>query len=230
MKTKKELRTQILQTRDALTEEQRHNYSAEITKTVLASEEYQNSETMLIYASFRSEVNTFPLIEQCLTDGKKVYVPKIEEVVQNDEARTKRMEFYEIFSMDELQNGFWGIPEPKAELERRFSMSEGRAHNLSEDKVLILFPGAVFDLGGSRIGYGGGFYDRYIRKLEQEEIPKGRENEESENRIYKIALAFECQLMEQGMIPVEPHDIRVDAIVTERGLRKCKQSHNKKRC
>ncbi|MBO5096767.1 MAG: 5-formyltetrahydrofolate cyclo-ligase [Agathobacter sp.] len=222
MKPKKELRTQILQIRDALTEEQRHNYSAEITKTVLASEEYQNAETLLIYASFKSEVNTFPLIEQAFKDRKKIYVPKIEEAVQNDGTQTKRMEFYEIFSTDEFQDGYRGIPEPKAEIKRRFSISGRGEHSLSEDKILVLLPGAVFDLEGNRIGYGGGFYDRYLHDLEwllenlQEQSCKAQEMPIV--TMYKMALAFECQVVEQGMIPVEEHDVQVDVIVTEQGI------------
>lgn len=206
MKPKKELRTQILQIRDALTEEQRHNYSAEITKTVLASEEYQNAETLLIYASFKSEVNTFPLIEQAFKERKKIYVPKIEEAVQNDGTQTKRMEFYEIFSTDEFQDGYRGIPEPKAEIKRRFSISGRGEHRLSEDKILVLLPGAVFDLEGNRIGYGGGFYDRYFA------------DHDTELSVCKMALAFECQLVEPGVIPIEPHDVQVDVIVTEKKI------------
>ena len=225
MKPKKELRTQILQIRDALTEEQRHNYSAEITKTVLASEEYQNAETLLIYASFKSEVNTFPLIEQAFKDRKKIYVPKIEEAVQNDGTQTKRMEFYEIFSTDEFQDGYRGIPEPKAEIKRRFSISGRGEHSLSEDKILVLFPGAVFDLEGNRIGYGGGFYDRYLAGLRPQKTTTRAETDitlatdimtDAGISICKMALAFECQLVEPGVIPIEPHDVQVDVIVTEK--------------
>ena len=221
MKPKKELRTQILQIRDALTEEQRHNYSAEITKTVLASEEYQNAETLLIYASFKSEVNTFPLIEQAFKDRKKIYVPKIEEAVQNDGTQTKRMEFYEIFSTDEFQDGYRGIPEPKAEIKRRFSISGRGEHSLSEDKILVLLPGAVFDLEGNRIGYGGGFYDRYLAGLRPQKTTTRAETDmmtDTEISVCKMALAFECQVVEQGLISVEEHDVQVDVIVTERGI------------
>ena len=112
MYSKKQLRAKILQMRDALTKEQRQIDSAKIVEKVLASEEYQNAKTILTYASFRSEVNTFPLIEYALKDGKRVYVPRIEEEIQEDGTRVKSMEFYQIFSTDELQEGYWGVPEP----------------------------------------------------------------------------------------------------------------------
>ena len=122
MYSKKQLRAKILQMRDALTKEQRQIDSAKIVEKVLASEEYQNAKTILTYASFRSEVNTFPLIEYALKDGKRVYVPRIEEEIQEDGTRVKSMEFYQIFSTDELQEGYWGVPEPEAEVERMFSI------------------------------------------------------------------------------------------------------------
>ena len=216
MYSKKQLRTKILQIRDALTEEQRQIDSAKITEKVLASEEYQNSKIILTYASFRSEVNTFLLMEQAIKDGKKVYVPRIEEEVQEDGTRVKSMEFYQILSTDELQEGYWGVPEPEAEVERMFSIGTNKTEDnilqeengisLVKSSLLIILPGAVFDKNGNRIGYGGGFYDRYLAGRDTG-IP-----------VCNMALAFDCQVVEQGMIPVEEHDVQVDVIVTEQGI------------
>ena len=214
MYSKKQLRTKILQIRDALTDEQRQINSAKIAEKVLASEEYQNAKTILTYASFRSEVNTFTLMEQAIKDGKKVYVPRIKEEVQEDGTRVKSMEFYQILSTDELQEGYWGAPEPEAEVERMFSIGTNKTEDnilqeengisLVKSSLLIILPGAVFDKNGNRIGYGGGFYDRYLAGRDTG-IP-----------VCKMALAFECQLVEPGVIPIEPHDVQVDVIVTEK--------------
>ena len=235
MYSKKQLRTKILQIRDALTEEQRQIDSAKITEKVLASEEYQNSKIILTYASFRSEVNTFLLMEQAIKDGKKVYVPRIEEEVQEDGTRVKSMEFYQILSTDELQEGYWGVPEPEAEVERMFSIGTNKTEDniLQEEKgislvksaLLIILPGAVFDLEGNRIGYGGGFYDRYLAGLRPQKTTTRAETDitlatdimiDAGISICKMALAFECQLVELGVIPIEPHDVQVDVIVTEK--------------
>ena len=231
MYSKKQLRTKILQIRDALTEEQRQIDSAKITEKVLASEEYKNAETILTYASFRSEVNTFPLIEYALKDGKKVYVPRIEEEIRDDGTKVKSMEFYRIVSKDELKRGYWGVPEPEAEVERLFSigtnktkdniLQEENGISLVKSSLLILLPGAVFDKNGNRIGYGGGFYDRYFAGLRLQKITTTVETDmmaDTEISVCKMALAFDCQVVEQGMIPVEEHDVQVDVIVTEQGI------------
>ena len=223
--------------RDALTKEQRQIDSAKIVEKVLASEEYQNAKTILTYASFRSEVNTFPLIEYALKDGKRVYVPRIEEEIQEDGTRVKSMEFYQIFSTDELQEGYWGVPEPEAEVERMFSigtnktkdniLQEENGISLVKSSLLILLPGAVFDKNGNRIGYGGGFYDRYLTGLRLQKITTKAAADitlatdimtGTEISVCKMALAFDCQVVEQGMIPVEEYDVQVDVIVTEQGI------------
>lgn len=130
------------------------------------------------------------------------------------------MEFYQVNSEEDLEEGYYGIPEPKGELEFRLQLSLLKSSTVLEENsqtmlepqkevILILVPGTVFDEKGHRIGYGGGFYDRFLTKLENEA------RQEPEVAICKMAIAYECQIVSSDIIPVEPHDIRVNVIVTE---------------
>lgn len=100
------------------------------------------------------------------------------------------MEFYYIDSLKELKTGHFGILEPEAAAEKR---AEGR-------QGLVLLPGMAFDRNGNRIGYGKGFYDTYLSAHPQ---------------LGRIALAYSLQCVE--WIPADVHDVRVEAVITEKG-------------
>ncbi len=171
--------------------------SAQITERVLVHEAFQGADAVLLFASYRSEVDTTEMIQKALELGKQVYLPKIE---LNEKTQREEMVFYRMFALEELQPGYKGIREPRAEVRL-----EGAT------QLLMLLPGAVFDPEGNRIGYGGGFYDRYLECVER------RFRAEPRTKLYKIGLAFECQVVKQGFIPTEQHDARVDEVVTEIG-------------
>ena len=109
--------------------------------------EWEVSETVFCYVSFRDEADTFRIIQEALARGKKVAVPRVEG--------KHRMEFYYINSMDDLSPGYMGIPEPSED-------AEERAVPVKND--LMVMPGAAFDRSGTRLGYGAGFYDAYLSK------------------------------------------------------------------
>ena len=109
------------------------------------------------------------------------------------------MEFYLVNETTEFEVSKFGIKEPKADGKKVFSASK-------EDKVFILMPGAVFDEVGNRIGQGGGYYDKYLLQFEEKN---------SKQNICKLAVAFECQIVEKGKICSESYDIKPDYIVTE---------------
>ena len=190
METKKEIRKQILQKRDALFDLERQQKSEEIVQKVIASEVFQNSDVFLLFSSYKSEVDVTKLIEYTLLLGKKVYLPKVIGL---------KMEFYRIFSMSELEDGYCGIKEPKVEPSRIFQPKKG-------EQIFVLLPGIAFDKEGGRIGYGKGFYDRFLEKLEII-IPQAN--------ISKVAVAFCCQIVDNGRIKKENHDILPDYIITE---------------
>jgi 5-formyltetrahydrofolate cyclo-ligase len=109
------------------------------------------------------------------------------------------MRFCQVASLEELEPGYQGILEPKENTQREFVP-------LQDKKIFVLVPGAVFDREGGRIGYGGGFYDKFLNRLEGEIL---------QENLCKMAVAYECQIIENGKIPKEVHDVSPDYIITE---------------
>lgn len=202
--TKKELRKQILQLRNSLTDETRIEKSQIITNYIIHHPKFQSADCILMFASYKSEVDTTAIMEYALVLGKTVYFPRIENTGQ---VGNNEMEFYRIFSPEDLYEGYKGIREPKPREELRFTLAAG-------EKILILMPGAVFDMEGNRIGYGGGFYDRFLAWIE--DFKNGIEDASYTTPVCTMALAFECQLVENGVIKAEEHDRKVDYIITEK--------------
>lgn len=124
-------------------------------------------------------------------------------VLPKVDKENKRLKLYEIKDMNELAKGYMGILEP--------SISEKRLTGL-DDIDLIIIPGAAFDVSGNRLGYGAGFYDRLLAEIK--------------NKIPIIAPAYEEQIVEN--IPSEPHDVRVDKIVTDRRVIDCGDKNSAK--
>lgn len=184
---KKLLRKEVLSVREQMTEHEWQEKSRKIEAAFLALPEYQEAEHILCYVSYKREVDTCSLIKKSLLLGKHVYCPAV---------CGKKMDFYEIFSLDELVCGYRGILEPKNRFrERLFSMPES-------GKIFILLPGTVFDISCHRIGYGGGYYDKYLEKLKKNAC-----------KIFMAAAAFSFQVKVQ--IPYEEHDICPQKIITE---------------
>ena len=141
---KKELRRIIRQQKKAMPPEEIESRSAALGKLLRDSSCYQQARTIYFYLPYNQEVRTVPMLQQALLDGKKVAVPK----VFGDE-----MEFIYIQDLSGIGEGYMGIPEPVAD--------GPVAH---DETALILMPGLAFDPQGHRIGYGGGFYDKYLAK------------------------------------------------------------------
>lgn len=108
---------------------------------------WKTADTVFCYVSFRNEADTFRIIREALTRGKKAAVPRVEG--------KHRMEFYYINSMDDLSPGYMEIPEPSGDADRKAVPAEND---------LVIMPGAAFDRKGTRLGYGAGFYDAYLSK------------------------------------------------------------------
>lgn len=182
---KQAIRTRYLGIRNGLSYSEREQKSREIWKLLKEDETFQKAQAVLVYMDYRSEVMTTGLVEELLSEGgKKVYAPKVDGM---------NILFYEITSMEDLQPGYQGIREPVEKEERLYDSK------MAGKDGIILVPGAVFDRQRSRMGYGKGFYDRFLSK---------------NPGLFSAALAFECQIARK--IPVEPHDIKLDMIVTEK--------------
>ncbi len=144
---KKELRKQMLEKRNRLDAEYRKQADDAIATGFLTSAIYAEGSTLFIYISYSSEVNTHPIIEQALQDGKTVLVPRTCE-------ETRRMDAVEITDFNtQLCPACYGILEPNYDISRVFP---------PEQIDLIVVPGVTFDRKGFRIGYGGGYYDKYL--------------------------------------------------------------------
>lgn len=139
---KKELRATIRARKRAMTEEEIVSRSEALTRLFLASDAYKNAKTIYGYLPYNQEVRTVPMLEQALREGKRVAVPK----VYGDE-----MKFIYLDDLAKVEKGYSGIPEP---------VEDGPVAD--DATALVLMPGLAFDPQGHRIGYGGGFYDKFL--------------------------------------------------------------------
>ena len=145
MSKKAELRKKLLKDRKAFDPAEKQSAEKKIAENVSACGEYINAEKLLIYFSTPDELSTLSLIEDALKQGREVYCPKCL-------SKDGEMIFCRITSFDDLEKGYFGIMEPKPYC---------KAGEFSENDLCIV-PGLAFDLSGHRIGYGKGFYDRFL--------------------------------------------------------------------
>lgn len=139
---KHELRRVIRRKKRAMTEEEICEKSTRLAELFLASDAYKNAGTIYGYLPYNQEVRTVPILERALSDGKRVAVPK---------CYGEEMRFLYLDDLTQVAPGYAGIPEPIAD-----------APVARDETALVLMPGLAFDRQGHRIGYGGGFYDRFL--------------------------------------------------------------------
>jgi len=193
---KQRLRKDFILKRDSIPPEQKRLKEAAIEKRLFSLVEFKQSGAILFYVSFRSEVNTMNCLEDVLSLGKRLILPRVD-------ARHRALRLFEVKEISSLSPGYMGIPEPPP----------ARSDEVTLNAVdLVVIPGTGYDLRGSRIGYGGGYYDRLL-SYESKQLAK------VEKHIITVALAFEEQIGDH--IPVEPHDIQVDIIVTDKRTVRC---------
>ncbi len=178
---KKLIRIEAIAKRKALSFQERKMASENMMAYILSLSSFLQAESVLIYAAFGEELATFGLMEAALSEGKKVYLPKVVS------AENSVMEFYQIHTPYEVKPGYCGILEPEE------SNRLWEAHGQNE-KLLMIVPGVAFTLSGNRLGYGKGFYDNYLRK-------------HPDLQSCTIGVGYRCQLYEE--LPVEEGDIRL---------------------
>jgi 5-formyltetrahydrofolate cyclo-ligase len=187
---KKILRKEFLARRSELSLEEREEKSAKIADLVIGLEAFEKSDKVLLYAPIRGEVETEKIYRSARLLSKDVYYPRVQGI---------EMEFYLVNETTEYEMSRYGIKEPKPESAIAYEPKVS-------DRVFVVIPGAAFDREGNRIGYGGGYYDKYLHWL------KGRLPSE---QICKVAVAYECQMVENGNIEKELYDVQMDYILTE---------------
>lgn len=148
---KKLLRKKLLEKRDSIPPSERKKKDVLIMQSLFNLHEFKTAKTILFYASFSTEVDTFNIIEESLKMGKNVLVPKVDK-------ERHRLKLYEIKNLRELSTGYMGIPEP--------SLPDKRLRELN-DADLIIIPGVGFDLSGNRLGYGAGYYDILLSDMKK---------------------------------------------------------------
>jgi len=154
---------------------------------------------LFIYVNFRSEVRTMDLINHLIECRKRVSVP----VTLLEESRLLAVQLTNPDT--QLEAGCFGIAEPTAS-----RIVEAKVDPATIDTVII--PGSVFDQSGGRLGYGGGFYDRFLSEAAPQAI--------------RVGVAFEMQLVDR--VPMEPHDQYMDILVTEQQLYDCRRIRHEK--
>lgn len=186
---KKQLRRQAIKERDGISVPDRIFYSRMIFERIRKELFYQRATNILLYSSFGSEVRTDEFLTQCIQDGKKVYYPK---TTMDDYS----MEFYEIYSIKDLNEGNYGIREP-------YGLTKAYSNKMitGVSDTLMIVPGVAFDTMGHRVGYGKGYYDRYLSRFPD---------------IFKCGVAFEIQI--KPSVPFDDTDELLDALVTEGNL------------
>lgn len=181
---KNQLKESILEKRNSLPKEEIDEKSGRIKDSLFSLLHYKKSKTIMFFVSFNSEVNTHEMIKEALK-SKTVIVPKVAH---------HEIEPSLIIDFDNLvPSGKFGILEPIELMKMAYKNID-----------LVLVPGIVFDKEGHRIGYGLGYYDKFLKK-----VPKA----------IKIGLAFDFQIIDK--ILREMHDVPVDVIVTDKKVIEC---------
>lgn len=170
------LRRQIREQKRAMTEEEILSRSLRLKELFLASAYYQEAKTVYGYMPYNQEVRTIPILEQALRDGKRIAVPKI---------YGDTMRFIYLDDISAVEKSKCGIPEPIAD-----------TPVADDPTALVLMPGLAFTKDGGRVGYGGGFYDRFL--AEEPGHPT-------------LALCYDFQIMES--LPTETFDIPVNLVL-----------------
>ncbi|MBO4515706.1 MAG: 5-formyltetrahydrofolate cyclo-ligase [Lachnospiraceae bacterium] len=181
---KRRLRKELMQRRDALSEEAQVRAQVLITERILGHQWFYLSDTILGFVDYGSEIRTREILKEALQKGKKVFVPRIEKA---GDSKEQTMTFYRIESLEELEKGFRGILEPNGTTQR-YEYDPEQAK-----KTLLIMPGVGFDPLRNRMGYGKGFYDRFL---------EGKD----ELQVRSIAIGHACQMTER--IPADEKDLR----------------------
>ena len=184
---KRQLRKAIILKRADLAPQSRTKAEQLIGKQLFDMQCFKNSHHVSSFVSFRDEIEMQAINEMILKEGKVLVLPYIDMAV-------KKMTFHVVKSLDSLIKNTYGILEPNPELHPQINF---------KDIDLVLAPGVAFDQKGFRLGYGGGFYDRFFSQIEK--------------TIPKIGIAFELQVVES--LEVESYDQPITHLLTETGLR-----------
>ena len=163
---KQTLKSEIIGKRKTLSKEEVKEKNARVKENLFSMSEFKKAKNILFYVSFNSEVNTHEMIKELLDNGDKTVV--VPYVLKNYPI----LQLSELKNFDNIEPKTVGILEPKKQYIREFN---------HEKLDLVIIPGVVFDENGHRVGYGYGYYDRFLKKVK---------------KVKKVGLAFELQLID----------------------------------
>ncbi len=186
---KRALRQRVLNARDQMSSTERASESARCIARLLELDAYRQSQMLLAYVGFSTEIDTLPLLAKARADGKIVVLPRM---LPRSASRPASLALHRVDRDDDLVAGLWGIREPAAD-----------APGVELAALdLIVIPGVAFDANGGRLGYGKGYYDQLLL---------GRRDRNS-RRPTVVALAFECQIID--VVPMTDRDEKIDVLIT----------------
>ncbi len=188
---KMSIRREYRKLRDRMTVDEVCRWSEQICQRIMEQPAYLDASAVLCYMAFRNEVNLNNIMSTSWERGKKIYLPRMEE---------GHMEFFRYRPKDPLITNSFGISEPERN-EEAFSSTVG-----TDEKVLVIMPGVVFDRECRRLGYGGGYYDRYFEEYRREDP-----------RFTFLAAAYQIQIHDE-VLPLEDTDVQPDLIITEQEI------------
>ena len=179
------LRKRLMALRDAIPLPQKAEWDKKICLLVSSLAVFRFAEVVLIYHPIRSEVDVRPLMQAAIADGKEVYLPLCDKV------EAGKMQFYRITDESQLSVGSFGVREPDGTTE---------LYTLSEKRAVCIVPGLAYDKNGYRLGYGKGYYDRFMQNFTGD----------------SIAVSYSDLIVSQ--IPHNRFDMRASIVVSEKGV------------
>ncbi|WP_457570791.1 5-formyltetrahydrofolate cyclo-ligase [Desulfovulcanus sp.] len=186
MLSKHQIRQKVLKKRTNLSPDQVNSLSSIILENFYSLNLLDRARDVFLYLPIKNEVNTWPLLKKLWSLKISTFLPRC------DKNKCRKMDFYHVSSPNDLNKGAFNIPEPSSEI---------RYNGIGPD--LIILPGVAFDLKGYRLGYGQGYFDRFLPKLDL-------------TKIKTVALAYDFQILPS--LPIDPWDRPVEIIVTEKRI------------
>lgn len=190
METKDKIRNNMTFLRNHLSIQEKHTFSGQIMQNLIHYLDTEEVKYLLLYADFRNEVETELLATYCLEHDISVYYPRV--MGQN-------MEFLSVKSMMDLSPDFMGIREPAYDSQNLFQL-----HTSQVEQVFMVMPALAFDTNGNRIGYGKGYYDRYLTR-----VPI----------INRLGICYDFQIT--NLLPCTTQDIRATMVISDKRIFRC---------
>lgn len=187
------LRHDVLASRNKIKYAEQYSMSNDIFKNLCGLQEFKRANTTFIYMHFRSEVKTAKIINHCFEVSQTVTIPH----TLVDEKKLLSIQIKD--QEKDVISGYCGIPEPIDKLVRSAVFDPQKID-------IAIIPGSLFDRNGGRLGYGGGYYDRFLA-------------DQAPNAV-RAALAYEVQVVEK--VPLEAHDQLMDFVITEKNIYDCR--------